>query len=93
MSTHALPADELIARLGPLLAAEAVAETSGSGAEPGDLEQAVWLRLLERLSRGGPPADPPLWLRRAIRAESRRIRRTVRRETALTCEPADAGRH
>lgn len=55
MSTHALPADELIARLGPLLAAEAAAETSGSGAEPGDLEQAVWLRLLERLSRGDRP--------------------------------------
>ncbi|NEA96554.1 sigma-70 family RNA polymerase sigma factor, partial [Actinospica acidiphila] len=92
MRTHALPADDLIALLGPLLAAEAVAETSGSGAEPGDLEQAVWLRLLERLRRAGPPADPPLWLRRAIRAESRRIRRTARRETALTCEPADAGR-
>ncbi|MDT3725259.1 sigma-70 family RNA polymerase sigma factor [Streptomyces sp. DSM 41972] len=93
MRTHARPADDLIALLGPLLAAEAAAEAPGTGAEPGDLEQAVWLRLLERLRRAGPPADPPLWLRRAIRAEARRIRRTARRETALTREPADAGRH
>ncbi|MFJ7116443.1 sigma-70 family RNA polymerase sigma factor [Streptomyces albogriseolus] len=88
-----LPERDLIALLGPLLAAEAAAETSGGGTEAGDLEQAVWLRLLERLRRDGPPADPPLWLRRAVRAEARRFRRTVRRETALTCEPADAGRH
>ncbi|MEQ8142255.1 sigma-70 family RNA polymerase sigma factor [Streptomyces sp. OP7] len=83
---------DLVARLRPLLAAEAAAEAFGSGAEPGDLEQAVWLRLLERLRRAGPPPDPPLWLRRAVRAEARRVRRTARRETALTCEPAAADR-
>ncbi|MFI9264574.1 sigma-70 family RNA polymerase sigma factor [Streptomyces werraensis] len=94
LPTHdPLPERDLIALLGPLLAAEAAAEASGGGAEAGDLEQAVWLRLLERLRRAGPPADPQLWLRRAIRAEARRIRRTARRETALTCDPADAGRH
>src|SRR5882757_235011 len=43
------------ARLGPLLAAEAAAEALPGGAfEAADLEQAVWLRLLEL---GGPPAD------------------------------------
>ncbi len=83
----------LMALLGPLLAAEAAAEAYGGGTEPGDLEQAVWLRLLERLHRDGPPDDPQLWLRRAVRAEARRVRRTARRETALTREPADAGRH
>ncbi|MFJ9661073.1 sigma-70 family RNA polymerase sigma factor [Streptomyces griseoflavus] len=86
-------AHELVLSLRPLLSAEASAEASGCGAEAGDLEQAVWLRLLERLGEGGPPPDLPLWLRRAVRAEARRVRRAARRETALTGEVADAGRH
>ncbi|MFD6556296.1 sigma-70 family RNA polymerase sigma factor, partial [Streptomyces sp. NPDC058398] len=34
---------ELVTTLRPLLAAEASAEAHASGAERGDLEQAVWL--------------------------------------------------
>jgi RNA polymerase sigma factor (sigma-70 family) len=84
---------ELVASLRPLLTAEAAAEALGCGSEPGDLEQAVWLRLLERLDACGPPPDPPGWLRRAVRTEARRARHRARRETALTGDPADAGRH
>ncbi|MFF1380178.1 RNA polymerase sigma factor [Streptomyces sp. NPDC058308] len=80
---------ELIPTLRPLLAAEASAEALGSGADPGDLEQAVWLRLLERLEVAGPPADPALWLRGAVRSEARRTRHTSRREAAYASEPAD----
>jgi len=61
------------ARLGPLLAAEAAAEALPGGAfEAADLEQAVWLRLLEL---GGPPADAGSWVRAAVRAEARAARR------------------
>ncbi|MEU0273062.1 sigma-70 family RNA polymerase sigma factor [Streptomyces sp. NPDC006307] len=72
--------------LAPLLAAECHAEATAAGVEPGDLEQAVWLRLLERLDGAGPasrpgvPDDPADWLRRAVRAEARRARRTAVRE-------------
>ncbi|QQC88352.1 sigma-70 family RNA polymerase sigma factor [Streptomyces alfalfae] len=87
MTYEALPT--LILALRPLLAAEASAETLGPGADPGDLEQTVWLRLLERLAAEGPPADPALWLRGTVRAEARRSRRTAGRETAYAAEPAD----
>ncbi|MFI9820226.1 sigma-70 family RNA polymerase sigma factor [Streptomyces sp. NPDC052013] len=80
---------ELVTALRPLLAAEVSAEAYASGAEPADLEQAVWLRLLERLDAQDPPHDPPGWLRRAVRTEARRTRRTVRHETPLTGDPAD----
>ncbi|BFO19990.1 sigma-70 family RNA polymerase sigma factor [Streptomyces sp. KM77-8] len=53
----------------------------------------MWLRLLERLEAGGPPSDPPDWLRRAVRTEARRARRTARRETAPAGDPADTGGH
>ncbi|WP_255952900.1 RNA polymerase sigma factor [Streptomyces odontomachi] len=82
-------AGELIAALRPLLAAEAAAEARAAGAEPADLEQAVWLRLLERLHAADPPHDPAGWLRRAVRAEARRCRRTARREGRYAPEPAD----
>ncbi|MFF5480636.1 sigma-70 family RNA polymerase sigma factor [Streptomyces sp. NPDC012935] len=86
--------DDLVAALRPLLRAEAFAEAPASGAEPGDLEQAVWLRLLERLDSDGPPVDPPGWLRRAVRAEARRSRRTTRHERPYEQEPAaDTDRH
>ncbi|MER6525159.1 sigma-70 family RNA polymerase sigma factor, partial [Streptomyces sp. NPDC001508] len=65
---------DLVAALRPLLTAEAGAEAHAAGAEPADLEQAVWLRLLELLATAGPPADPQGWLRRAVRAEARRSR-------------------
>ncbi|MEU9987938.1 sigma-70 family RNA polymerase sigma factor [Streptomyces sp. NPDC048045] len=80
---------DLVTTLGPLLTAEASAEACLSGSEPGDLEQAVWLRLLERLQADGPPRDPQGWLRKAVRAEARRSRRTTRRERPYGTEPAD----
>ncbi|WP_438363946.1 sigma-70 family RNA polymerase sigma factor [Streptomyces viridosporus] len=89
--THDPVASDLVASLRPLLTAEALAEAPGSGAEPGDLEQAVWLRLLERLDAQGPPHDPQGWLRRAVRAEARRTRRTARREAPFRRDPADDG--
>ncbi|MDX3579638.1 MULTISPECIES: sigma-70 family RNA polymerase sigma factor [unclassified Streptomyces] len=80
---------DLLASLHPLLSAEASAEAPAAGADPGDLEQAVWLRLLERLAADGPPRDPEGWLRRAVRAEVRRTRRTTRHEQPYEAEPAD----
>ncbi len=57
------------ARLRPLVAAEAAAEAAAVGAEAADLEQGVWLRLLER---GGPPAGgAAAWVRAAVRAAGR----------------------
>ncbi|MEU4998930.1 sigma-70 family RNA polymerase sigma factor [Streptomyces sp. NPDC021622] len=80
---------QLIPALRPLLAAEASAAALGSGADPGDLEQAVWLRLLERMDADDPPADPAAWLRGAVAAEARRSRRTAEREVRYATEPAD----
>ncbi|MFK0111344.1 RNA polymerase sigma factor [Streptomyces sp. NPDC091217] len=80
---------DLVTALGPLLAAEASAEAHASGGDPGDLEQTVWLRLLERLETHGPPRAPADWLRRAVRAESRRTRRRTRRERPYDTDPAD----
>ncbi|GAA3833366.1 RNA polymerase sigma factor [Streptomyces phyllanthi] len=80
---------EIVAALRPLLVAEASAEAYAAGAEPGDLEQAVWLRLLERIDADGPPSDPEGWLRVAVREEARRSRRTVRVERPYVTEPAD----
>ncbi|GCB51012.1 sigma-70 family RNA polymerase sigma factor [Streptomyces sp. NL15-2K] len=79
---------DLLTTLRPLLTAEASAEAHATGTEAGDLEQAVWLRLLERLDADRPPLDPPDWLRRAVRAESRRSRRTTRLERPYGTEPA-----
>ncbi|MFE0515705.1 sigma-70 family RNA polymerase sigma factor, partial [Streptomyces sp. NPDC058964] len=80
---------DLVATLSPLLTAEASAEAHASGAEPGDLEQAVWLRLLERLDSEGPPVDPQRWLRKAVRAEARRRRRSARAERPDEIDPGD----
>ncbi|MER5196549.1 RNA polymerase sigma factor [Streptomyces sp. NPDC002755] len=80
---------DLLTTLRPLLTAEASAEAHATATEPGDLEQAVWLRLLEHLATDGPPPDPQGWLRRAVRAEVRRARRTTRRERPYESEPAD----
>jgi RNA polymerase sigma factor (sigma-70 family) len=78
---------EMLAILRPLLVAEASAEAYAAGTEAGDLEQAVWLRLLERLDADGPPADPEGWLRRAVRFEARLSRRTARAERPYGAEP------
>ncbi|MDL2077385.1 sigma-70 family RNA polymerase sigma factor [Streptomyces sp. GXMU-J15] len=80
---------ELVLTLRPLLTAEASAEAHASGTEPGDLEQAVWLRLLELLDAQGPPPDPERWLRSAVRSEGRRSRRTHHIERPYADEPAD----
>lgn len=72
----------VIRALRPLVRAEACAEAPAAGTEPADLEQAVWLRLLERPAGQGPPADPARWVRDAVRAEARRARRRVTRECA-----------
>ncbi|MFC8792768.1 sigma-70 family RNA polymerase sigma factor [Streptomyces cinereoruber] len=77
----------LLAELAPLLAAESDAEAPAAGVDPGDLEQAVWLRLLERLREVGAPERPAEWLRRAVRAEARRARRTGDRERPYRDEP------
>ncbi|MGW8063355.1 sigma-70 family RNA polymerase sigma factor [Streptomyces ziwulingensis] len=81
---------DLVTSLRPLLTAEASAEAHASGAEPCDLEQAVWLRLLERLEADGPPHDPHRWLRSAVRTEARRTRRANRNERPYDSEPAGA---
>ncbi|WP_189552846.1 sigma-70 family RNA polymerase sigma factor [Streptomyces lavendofoliae] len=79
---------ELVDALTALLAAESAAEAAAAGVEPGDLEQAVWLRLLERLDGGpGMPHRPADWLRRAVRAEARRARRTAVRELPYAQDP------
>ncbi|MEU7024340.1 sigma-70 family RNA polymerase sigma factor [Streptomyces sp. NPDC046203] len=66
----------LLATLTPLLAAECGAEAAAAGVDAEDLEQAVWLRFLERVAVGGTePERPADWLRRAVRAEARRARR------------------
>ncbi|QFR97549.1 sigma-70 family RNA polymerase sigma factor [Streptomyces tsukubensis] len=71
----------LISALRPLVAAEARAEATEAGAEPDDLEQAVWLRLLESpRAAAQPPADTAAWVRRAVRREVRAARRRGRRE-------------
>ncbi|MEV7170828.1 RNA polymerase sigma factor [Streptomyces sp. JL4002] len=74
---------DLVSELGPLLSAEAAAEAPGAGMDAADLEQAVWVRLLESGRRAPDPedpAEPARWLRRAVRAEARRARRRARRE-------------
>lgn len=68
--------------------AEAAASVTGAAVEPADLEQAVWLRLLERLAGQGPPVDPARWVRDAVRAEARRARRTTRHERPYRDETA-----
>ncbi len=84
---------DLLTALRPLLTAEVAAEAYACGAEPGDLEQAVWLRLLEHLDSDGPPRDPHRWLRAAVRSEARRVRRTALDERPYATEPAGAAEH
>ncbi|MFE4261494.1 RNA polymerase sigma factor [Streptomyces sp. NPDC056883] len=89
---------DLFETLRPLLAAEAAAETAGTGVDADDVEQAVWVRLLEHRRI---PAEPADWLRRAVRGEARRARRRASREvpygagtrTSTGAEPEDALLH
>ena len=85
---------DLLTELGPLLSAEAAAEAPAAGVDAADLEQAVWVRLLEHGPRDPDPAGPTgraRWLRRAVRAEARLARRRARREVPYGGSPADAG--
>ncbi|MEV0092891.1 sigma-70 family RNA polymerase sigma factor [Streptomyces sp. NPDC050738] len=75
----------LVEELTPLLSAEAAAEASAAGIEAADLEQAVWVRLLEQA-----PAEPRRWVRSAVRAEARRARRQALRELPYAVEPSTA---
>ncbi|XCM33174.1 sigma-70 family RNA polymerase sigma factor [Streptomyces parvus] len=70
----------VVRALQPLVRAEARAEAPAAGVDPADLEQSVWVRLLERPDDAGPPADAARWVRDTVRAEARRARRTARRE-------------
>jgi DNA-directed RNA polymerase specialized sigma24 family protein len=80
------PLQDRYPRLRALLAAEAAAEAPpGTGIEPADIEQAVWLRLLERAA---PPADPARWVRGAVRAEARAAARRTRGEHLYGGGPA-----
>ncbi|MGW9370479.1 sigma-70 family RNA polymerase sigma factor [Streptomyces xanthophaeus] len=85
---------DLLNELGPLLSAEAAAAAPGTGVDAADLEQAVWVRLLEgdgRTPDTADPAEPARWLRRAVRAEARRARRRARREVAYDHRHPHAG--
>ncbi|MDH6539214.1 sigma-70 family RNA polymerase sigma factor [Streptomyces lavendulae] len=85
------PESELLRELGPLLSAEAAAEAPAAGVEAADLEQAVWVRLLERGPRAPDPGGRARWLRRAVRAEARLARRRARREVPYGAAPTPAG--
>ncbi|MDI3407145.1 sigma-70 family RNA polymerase sigma factor [Streptomyces cavernicola] len=84
------PVEHLVTALRPLLVAEAAAIGPGLGIDPADLEQAVWLRLLERVDRLGPPPDPERWLRASLDAEARRAAGAEARERAYRGEAVAA---
>ncbi|MEU6441899.1 sigma-70 family RNA polymerase sigma factor [Streptomyces sp. NPDC047046] len=75
----------------PLVRTAARAEALAYQLDPADLEQSLWVRLLERLRGAPPPADPAAWLRTAVRAEARAAREETGsvREHPRAPEPAD----
>ncbi|MGW7365513.1 sigma-70 family RNA polymerase sigma factor [Streptomyces sp. NPDC054841] len=81
-------AGALVRVLRPLVAAEASAEAHGEALDSGDLEQDVWVRLLERIDAEGPPGDAVSWVQGAIRDAARRARRRALRERPYRDEPA-----
>ncbi|MGF1344679.1 sigma-70 family RNA polymerase sigma factor [Streptomyces flavovirens] len=83
----------LVRALHPLVRAETAAEAPAAGIEAADLEQSVWLRLLERQAGHGQPADPARWVRAAVRAEARSARRRALRERSCRGDdlPGDSG--
>ena len=85
---HPQDARTAYARLRPLLAAEAAAAELPGTVEAADLEQAVWVRLLERPA---PPAEPGSWIRRAVRDEARAAAGTTRHQHPYVDFGLDAG--
>lgn len=83
-------AGALVRVLRPLVAAEASAETHGEAMDSADLEQDVWLRLLELLDTQGPPDDAAGWVQGAVREEARRARHRALRERTYREEPVTA---
>ncbi|MFE0273652.1 sigma-70 family RNA polymerase sigma factor [Streptomyces sp. NPDC058992] len=81
-------AGALVRDLRPLVAAEASAEADGAALDSGDLEQSVWVRLLERLDTEGPPPDAAGWVAGAVREEASRARHHALREGSYQDEPA-----
>ncbi|MFD6424565.1 sigma-70 family RNA polymerase sigma factor [Streptomyces sp. NPDC060198] len=81
----------VLTALHPLVRAEVTAEAPAAGTDPADLEQTVWLRLLERLASGAPSPDPARWVRDTVRAEVRRSRRAALREHPHADEGPAAG--
>ncbi|MEV0927044.1 sigma-70 family RNA polymerase sigma factor [Streptomyces spongiicola] len=81
-------AGALVRELRPLVAAEASAEAYGGALDSNDLEQSVWVRLLERLGTEGPPPDAAGWVAGAVRDEARRARSRTQREHPYPAEPA-----
>ncbi|MFE3514503.1 sigma-70 family RNA polymerase sigma factor [Streptomyces sp. NPDC059166] len=81
----------MVEALEALVRAEAGAEAHASGSEAADLEQGVWLRLLERRSGPAVPADAGRWVRAAVRAEARATRRRTLRERGYAAEGPPGG--
>ncbi|MGW2280970.1 sigma-70 family RNA polymerase sigma factor [Streptomyces sp. NPDC001770] len=81
----------VLTALHPLVRAEVTAEAPAAGTDPADLEQTVWLRLLERLASGAPLPDPARWVRDTVRADVRRARRAALREHPHADDVPDAG--
>lgn len=81
----------VLTALHPLVRAEVTAEAPATGTDPADLEQTVWLRLLERLASGAALPDPARWVRDTVRADVRRARRAALREHPHADEGPDAG--
>lgn len=78
MTPHELPAS-----LHRLLAAECAAEAHGHPVDADDLRQSVWLMWLERSRAGAQPHPTAAWLRAAVRAQARPVRRRAHREVPL----------
>jgi DNA-directed RNA polymerase specialized sigma24 family protein len=71
-----------LARFRHLIAAEAATEAGAARLDPADLEQAVWLRLLERGPASAGARDISRWTRAAARASRTAFRREVAFEAA-----------
>jgi len=89
VSAGAAPVGEMPELPGPLrrlIAAESAAEAPAAGVEPEDLQQAVWLRWLERVRTSSGTVPSAGWFRSAVRAETRPARRRISREVPLPAE-------